>query len=974
MGTAGWLALAGVGTAVAADSLPPLRVDPVLLGGAPLKPAPPPAAAPEARPQPARPAETPAVAEDQAAPSEQPADKQARKKPADKPVAAPAAARTETRAAAASAAPLPAVPPSAAEVSPVAPPPAARALPAAEAKPAAPAVKPQAAPAPIPAVATPTPAARPVPPPLPMPQRAAPPLAAAQAAASGARNLPPLRVDPALLGGAATQLATATQPPQVADRSALAPLYSAHVQAGLLPAPAAPGEPVDKKNAPTYVTARNISGVNEVEVIAEGAAELQRATDTLRAERIVFNQAKDEVEAVGDVQLTTPDSAISGPRLRLQMTDSVGEFEAPAYALRHQPQPVVVPALTMTGMPIVSKGGKILAASGTKIERPAVTGSGTASLLEFLGADKYRLRDATYSTCAPGQRDWEIVVDKLDLDYVEEVGEARNATIRFKDVPLFYTPWINFPLSAQRKSGFLSPTIGSTSKSGIELSAPWYWNIAPDMDATISPRVMTKRGMQLNTEFRYLDPAYTGQLRAEYLPDDRLAGITRYGYALTHAQHLGGGFNALLNVNGVSDDDYFTDLSTRMAQISQGNLLRQALLVYTGAWYGASLNVQSYQTLLDSSTPYRRMPQFSASASRHDLPLGLTFDMNAEYVDFDHPTQVLGKRTTFYPQVALPMTKGAFWLTPKLGFHSTSYELDRQGTRDAQQKRALPIFSVDGGFTMERPIEWSGRNYLQTLEPRAYYLYVPKRNQQDIPVFDTALTDFSYAQLFAENRYSGGDRVGDANHLTLALTSRLIDPATGADLIRAAIGQRYYFSDQSVTLPDERARSTRTADLLAAVSGQVLPKTYADFGWQYNPEQNRSERLTVGMRYMPLTGKILNTAYRFTRQQIGQIDISGQWPLFGGWNAVGRYNYSTKESRLVEGIAGLEYDGGCWIARLVVQRLAVQADSPSSSIFVQLELNDISRIGSNPLDLLRRSIPGYGVINQPTADPVFAAQ
>jgi LPS-assembly protein len=966
VGTAGWLALAGA--AVAAESLPPLRVDPVLLGGAALKPAPAPA------PQPSRPAEAPPPAEDRSVSPEQPAETPARKRPverqAETPAAASATVKSDTREAA-----LPAVPPSAAEVSPVAPPPPARPLPAPATKPlAAPAVPQPAVPTPIPALAPP-PAAKPVPMPLAAPQpRVAPPLAAAQAAAAGARNLPPLRVDPALLGGAPAQLATQTQPPQVAERAEVAPLYSAHVQAGLLPAPAMPGEPVDKKNAPTYVTARNISGVNEVEVVAEGAAELQRATDILRAERIVFNQEKDEVQAVGDVQLISPDSVISGPRLRLQMTDSVGEFEAPAYALRHQPQPVVVPALTMTGMPIVSKGGKILAASEIKVERPAVTGSGTAALLEFLGEDKYRLRDATYSTCAPGQRDWEIVVDKLDLDYVEEVGEARGATVRFKDVPLFYTPWLDFPLSAQRKSGFLAPTIGSTSKSGMEISAPWYWNIAPDMDATIAPRLMTKRGMQLNTEFRYLDPAYHGQLRAEYLPDDRLAGTSRYGYALKHTQNLGGGFSALLNVNGVSDDDYFTDLSTRMAQISQGNLLRQALLAYNGPWYGATLNVQSFQTLLDLATPYRRMPQLTATASRHDLPLGLSFDLSAEHVDFDHPTLVLGKRTTFYPRIALPLTYSAFWLTPKLGFHSTSYELERQGALDPEQKRALPIFSVDGGFTMERPVEWSGRSYLQTLEPRAYYLYVPKRKQQDIPVFDTALTDFNYAQLFAENRYAGGDRIGDANHLTLALTSRLIDPATGADLIRAAIGQRYYFSDQYVTLPGERARTTRTADLLAAVSGQVLPKTYADFGWQYNPEQNRSERLTVGMRYMPLTGKILNTAYRFTREQIGQIDISGQWPLFGGWNAVGRYNYSTKESRLVEGIAGLEYNGGCWIARLVVQRLAVRADSPSSSIFVQLELNDISRIGSNPLDLLRRSIPGYGVINQPTADPVFAAQ
>jgi LPS-assembly protein len=963
LGTVGWLALSGVaGTVAAGDSLPPLRVDPVLLGGAPLKPAPAPAPA-------AQPAASPAADAKTAAPAAQPAA-QAADQPAVK-----ADAQAAARETAASATALPVAPRSAADVSPVAPPPAARALPPAANE------KPAAAPAqPVAPIEKRAAATMPAPQPRSAPAAAPAPRVAAADAAT-ARNLPLLRVDPALLGAAPAQrLAMDTQPPQVAERPALAALYSAHVAAGLLPAPAAAAkEPADKKNAPSYVTAHHIEGINDIEVVADGAVELQRADDTLRAEHLVYRQENDEVEAEGNVQLFSPDSAISGPHLRLQMGENVGEFVSPAYTIRRQPKAEELPALTMTGLPVVSRAGKILATSGETVERPPVTGSGTADILEFRGEDVYHLSKATYSTCAPGQRDWELVVDALDLDYANEVGEARNATMRFKDVPLFYTPWLSFPLTGDRKTGFLAPTIGSTSKSGLEVTVPWYWNIAPNMDVTLAPRLMTKRGAQLNSELRYLDTAYNGQWRAEYLPDDKLSGTDRYGYAIKHWQNLGSGFSAAVNLNGVSDDTYFSDLSTRMSQVSQGNLLRQAVLAYGGPWYGANLNFQTYQTLQDPTkpalvTPYRRLPQLTAFAGRHDLPLGLSFNLNAEYVDFDHPTLVLGKRTTFYPQLALPLATEAFWLTPKLGFHATRYELDRQGTLPEQQNRTLPILSVDSGFTMERTTAWSGRDFLQTLEPRAYYLYVPRRKQSDIPVFDTAAADFNYAQLFSENRYAGGDRIADANHLTLAVTSRLIDPASGAELIRAALGQRYYFSDQYVTLPGETARTYSTADLLAALSGQIMPKTYADFGWQHNPQSGRTERLTAGLRYMPLTGKVLNVAYRYTRDQLGQIDVSGQWPLFGGWNAVGRYNYSTKERRVVETIGGMEYDGGCWTARLVLQRLAAQADTSTSAIFFQLELSEIARIGSNPLDLLKRSIPGYGIINQPTADPVFAAQ
>lgn len=918
----GSVLLAGIHfTAAADDNLSPLRVDPALLGGTPLKP------------------KSPAPAETVAAP----------------PVTPAPSAAAETPAPVVAAEPDPKLP-----SQPVAP-----------AKSTAENGKPL---RPVAAVPTVT-----------------------------AQNLPLLRVDPALLGVAPpagrqappTALAQ-TQPPVVAEQPRLPPLYSAHAAAGMIPHPATtPFSATDKNAAPTHVTARKIDGVNDFEVVADGDAVLERAGDVLSADRIVYRQIEDEVEAVGNVRLRSPDTEISGPRLRMVMEAGTGEFEAPAYMIKHQPPPVPEPALTILGLPTVTEGGGVIATTGRMLTRPPVTGSGKADILEFRGEDQYYLKNATYSTCAPGKRDWEIYVDELELDYVGEEGKGRNAMVRFKDVPFFYLPWMNFSLNNQRKSGFLPPTIGSTSKSGLEVTAPWYWNIAPNMDATITPRLMTRRGVQVNTELRYLldtqvnrtQPGLPdkGQVRFEYLPSDSVAGRDRYGFALQHNQYLGQGFTANLNLNGVSDDNYFSDLSTRVSQVSQGNLLRQGILTYGGPWYTAVLNVQSYQTLGDLITPYRRLPQLTANAFRYDLPLGLAFNLNAEYVSFDHPTYLLGKRTTLYPQLSLPLATAAFSLTPKIGIHSTQYALDqlqRPGQDDptrtnwasvpASQSRALPIFSVDGGFVMERNTDWFGKTLVQTLEPRAYYVNIPRRDQSKIPIFDTGIAGFNYAQMFSENRYAGGDRIGDANELTLAVTSRFLDPASGADLLRATLGTRYYFSDQHVTLPGETARTERSADILATLAGLVLPDTYADIGWQYNPRDTRTERLTLGGRYRPEAGKVINAGYRYARDLLGQIDVSAQWPLFGGWHGVGRYNYSTKEHRVIEIIGGLEYDAGCWVGRFVVQRLATIADQPTTAIFFQLELNDFSRIGSNPMQLLRRSIPGYGVINQPTADPVFA--
>ncbi|CAG0971914.1 partial LPS-assembly protein LptD, partial [Rhodocyclaceae bacterium] len=403
-----------------------------------------------------------------------------------------------------------------------------------------------------------------------------------------------------------------------------------------------------------------------------------------------------------------------------------------------------------------------------------ITAYGGAEHIEFKGEGLFHLSKATYSTCAPGNPDWYVQADDLDLDYNRSIGEGSNGKLVFKGTPILYSPWLNFSLNKERKSGLLVPTIGSTSRSGREVVVPWYWNIAPNMDATISPRFLTKRGTQINSEFRYLDHQYTGTLRTEYLSNDQQTRDKRWSYALRHEHKFGKSLTGSLDLNGVSDDNYFSDLSTRLAVTSQTNLLRQGQLNYGADWWSATLKAQTFQTLQDPSLPtialpYRRLPQINVSALRPDMPFGTNLSFAGEYVKFAHPTQVIGRRTVMYPQLSLPMQTSYFQFTPKLGVNLSRYQLERQtaGTPSAIS-RTVPVFSLDSNLVFERQAEMFGRSLTQTLEPRLYYLYVPKREQGQIPVFDSGLADFNFAQIFAENRYSGSDRISDANQLTAA--------------------------------------------------------------------------------------------------------------------------------------------------------------------------------------------------------------
>ena len=799
---------------------------------------------------------------------------------------------------------------------------------------------------------------------------------------AGAEDLPPFVVPPSLLGRPA---ATVSPPaPAAARPAAQAVTRSAKTEVKADARPAArpdsrPGSGRTTRMAPaaparltapgaTQISADKVFGRQDVDAVAEGSAVLLRDATRVEGDRLHYFELTDEVEATGQVRVSRGSDEMSGPQARLKVGQQVGVFESPEYSISRPGRPA-------------PPGQELLPGQFTPRSQQPVTGHGAAEKLYLEGENQFRFTNATWTSCKPDRPDWYLQARELDLDYDANVGEARGGTMYFKGVPLGYLPWADFPLADQRRSGVLSPTFGTSNKVGFDLTVPYYFNLAPNYDDTLTFRYMGRRGAQLRNEARYMTPEYKGFSLIEYMPEDQVEGRSRYAGNLRHDHNFGGGWSGNLNFAGVSDPRYFIDLSSRLYLTSQTHLPREGRLTYGGGWWTASGFVQSFQTLQDPKTsvkvtePYKRLPQLTLTANRPELPGGATFLLSSEFVDFSHPTLTQGQRLTAYPQLALPLQTAAFYVTPKIGVHATRYELDRRGTDtgDTSLTRTLPILSVDGGVTFERDTSFGDTDYVQTLEPRVYYLYVPYRDQSQFPNFDSGYYDFNFAQIFAENVYTGGDRISNANQVTTALQSRLIDPASGAEKLRAAIGQRYYLVDQHVSLnKDSPVRTGKQADLLAAFSATFAPKSTIDTAWQYNPRDNWTERFNFGLRFQPAYAKALGVSWRYRRNYstvpgspdgFRDLDITGQWPLGGNWYGVGRYNRNLRDHRLTQGIAGVEYNAGCWVFRGVVQHLTTSATDSTRAMFFQLEFNGAGSIGSSPLNVLRRSVPGYAKIN-----------
>jgi LPS-assembly protein len=607
-------------------------------------------------------------------------------------------------------------------------------------------------------------------------------------------------------------------------------------------------------------------------------------------------------------------------------------------------------------------------------------GRGEAEAAYVLGKDWMLVDSGSFTSCDPRSDDWWLRARTLTLDREADLGVGRHATIEFHGVPVFYTPYIDFSLSGARKSGLLPPTIGVSERTGFDLTLPYYWNIAPERDATLGVRQMTRRGTMFQAKYRYLMADGRGDLQAELLPDDREDGDSRGLARFRHEQEFSPRLRLDVDAASASDKRYFTDLGTNLAVASEQYLLRRATLTGGGSGWTALGRVQDYQTvdpfLPRLGWPYARLPQVQLKAGTREPYEGLDFSLVAEAVNFAHGEKVEGSRLDLLPSASFAVRTPGTFVVPGVSFRYTGYELrnaapgtrtDRRpaGSSDTPQ-RALPIASLDSGAFLERGLELGGRSLLQTLEPRAFYLYVPHEDQDDLPDFDTAEYTLSFFQLFRQNRFSGADRQGDANQLTLALTSRLLDWGTGEELARVSVGQIQYFEDPRVGLARRPPDGGSASDVVAELAAALGPDWQVRTSLRWDTGEERTDQAAVYTRYQPVKGSLLNLGFRYEREELDpvkQTDVSFRWQLGPHWSVVGRWNHDIPEDRVLETFAGVEYESCCWGVRAVARRYLAQEDNVEADytygLFLQLELKGLGGFGGETVDFLEKKIAGY---------------
>jgi LPS-assembly protein len=705
---------------------------------------------------------------------------------------------------------------------------------------------------------------------------------------------------------------------------------------------------------PTYAEANHMQGEVDERVQMDGAVELRSAGVVIRGRTAEYVCAKDEAKVHGDVHLYDRGTVFSGPDLDFRIEARTGQMPQASYT--YSPR----------------------------------QGRGDASLIEFLGEDHYRLHQATYTNCAPGDDSWWVKAETLDIDRQKQQAIGHDATMYFAGVPIFPTPYFSMPLGNERRSGVLTPSYYYNSLSGFELTVPYYWNMAPNYDYTFTAGLYPRWGELLGNEFRFLEPTFRGLIDLDTMPYDRATGSSREHATVNASYADSSGLGANINYNRVSDDKFLTDFSHSLAEAAPIVLPQNESVSYSQTYWNANLLVSRNQTLYSllnppgtpppgNPAPYDRVPQLTWNATRADWQ-GFDVGTLVDATRFRNVNLEEGSRFIANPSLSYPLGSGGYFVVPKVQWNLTEYQLDPAfHNGESAATRQLPIGSVDAGLVFERPAQWLGRGSTQTLEPRLYYAYIPYRDQSRLPNYDSADPTFTFAQLFTENAFTGNDRIGEANQITTALISRMIDDQDGSERFRVAVGQRFYFGPQRVFLPGEPPRSNLTSDLLLEATAQTRHDWRVETELEYSAVDSQIVRADVGIRWQPKAATVVDLSYRYQSATLHQIDLAYQLPLSRRWYMVTDLNYSllgrggtpadlsfTSPGRAwVQQVVGFEYKADCWVGRLVLQRYSTDGGlTRNTTVFLQIDLNGFSSFGTrSPLEQLRRSIPGYQRIN-----------
>lgn len=708
---------------------------------------------------------------------------------------------------------------------------------------------------------------------------------------------------------------------------------------------AAPKPVDDERDAPLQMEAEKMTGRPDREVKLERDVVIRRGVTTIESDYMNYDIVDDRIDAVGNVEIDRAGDHFSGKELHLKMDTGVGSMDSAVYKLMQK------------------------------------NARGSAERVDFESEDSVTVVSGIYTTCEGPDPDWYLKSSKLSLDNSTETGVARDAVLVFKGLPIAGTPYISFPLTDERVSGFLAPSIATSTTGGLEVLTPYYLNIAPNRDLTINPRYISRRGLMLGGDARYIGETYSGNTRGEWLNNDAITGEQRYALSSVHRHNLAPGLNYYSDLNFASDNEYPKDFPLTRTLANRRLLLRNIQLDYASSDWSGAIRIAEYQVLQDPLativSPYGRLPQILFSRFGYN-DSGLSWNFASEMTRFTHSKLVAGDRLVLNPRVTYAWNRPGYFIRPSMSLHGTLYNLNQvvDPTVMTAPTRVLPTLSLDTGLVFERNATFFGRDALQTLEPRLFYSYTPYKQQDALlyPTFDSSEADFNYAQVFRENRFVGNDRIGDSNQITAALTSRFIE-LNGMERIRVAVAQRFSLAEQRVILgvPTATAVASETrSDILLLTSGRVTNELRVDANMQYSQERNEVNRVNFGTYWQPEAMKLLNVQYRrdvrnttnSAATNFELIDISGQWPLSHRWYGVGRINYLLKDKKLGQSLLGLEYKADCWIFRFVSQQIPTAVGVANTTFFIQLEFNGLSSLGSDPMRALRANVPGYQPLSQ----------
>ncbi len=728
---------------------------------------------------------------------------------------------------------------------------------------------------------------------------------------------------------------------------------------------------------PSFVRGDSISGRPDLETVITGDAELRQGTSAIRADRIELYSPDNTLDARGNVRLSTKGNQYRGSLLHIKLDTYEGYFADASYRF-------------------ISNGG-----------------NGKADRIDFINEKTLIAHNASYTTCERtetaswGNPAWILTGTSFKFDQEAETGEARGAVLKFKGVPILATPVFSFPTGDKRKSGLLPPTFNVDSTSGLMVNQPYYFDLAPNRDATFSPTVMSKRGIELGGEYRYLERDYRGRLRGTFMPGDMLRQRDRWSYVLEHGGELNTGLAAIgsvglsLNLNRVSDDNFWRDFPRIGVAAPQRLLTNDVVASWGKGYFTSSISALKWQILQDPLSPivppYDRLPQVATAYTRVNVPIaglkGFDWSLSSDFTRFSANRWLTGQpnsdRAVGIAKISLPWIAPSGFITPKLQLHATTYRFDSPLVNgNLSASRIVPTFSLDSGLQFERKATILGHELTQTLEPRAFYVRTPYRDQSLLPNYDSGLNGFNFATVFTENAFVGNDRISDSNLLTLGVTSRLLNPDSGAEAVRVGVAQRLRFSDQNVVLrPEDLPVTDRISDVLFGSSINWNPRWAFDGTVQYNPKLRVSERSTFGVRYNPGPYRVISASLRRQRDISNSVDVGWQWPINDLWGdkgkdlgagrgqgggryySVGRLNYSVPDKKLVDAVVGLEYDGCCWISRVVLQRTQTGVAVATTRLLFQLELIGFSRLGVSPLEVLKQNIPRYQLLRDQVTAP-----